>query len=139
MSCVHLLIEYLIGPISVGVIFFALTLAFSNTIRSSAVVTQKIIVGMIHDFYHVVAWPLGQVRWLGSTIYLFTPLSFLQTRISRRYLRQVERYDGKDYDIWDDYAHLLHQSARDETNENSRVFSSRRRSWLSKIKGEKTF
>ena len=129
----------LTGPITVGVIFFALTLAFSNTIRASAVVTRKIVVGMGHDLYKLIAWPLGQIHRLGSTIYVFTPLSFLQTKISRRYLHQAETFDGKDYDVWEDYAHLLHQSARDETNENSRVLSSRRRSWLSKIKGERTF
>ena len=129
----------LTGPISVGVIFFALTLAFSNTIRSSAVVTRKIVVGMGHDFYRLIAGPLGQIQRIGSSIYVLTPLFFLQTRVSRRYLRQAEKFDGKDYDVWEDYAHLLHQSARDETNENSRVLSSRRRSWLSKIQGERTF
>ncbi|KAL8796496.1 MAG: hypothetical protein Q9195_001170 [Heterodermia aff. obscurata] len=127
------------GPISVGVIFFALTLAFSNTIRSSAVVTRKVVVGMGHDVHHLLAWPLGQLRELSCTLYDFTHLSFLQTQISQRYLRQTETYDGKDYDVWEEHAHLLHQSARDETNENSRVLSSRRRSWLSKIQGEKTF
>lgn len=97
------------------------------------------IIGIIHDLYPLVAWPLVKAYRIVSAVYVFTPFSFLQKRISRRYLHDEEQSIGKDFDVWEDYATPLHKSSRDLASENSRVLSARRLSWKKKIKGEKSF
>lgn len=126
-------IVYFIGPISVGVIFIALTLAFSVSIRSFAVAARKIAVGVLHDLYHLIFQPLSKASRPTRAIYESTGVPFLLDSISNRYLRHKDQDYGNDHGIWNLYALPQYVSARDAAYENDRV-SSRRRSFFNRGK-----
>ncbi|KAL8829774.1 MAG: hypothetical protein Q9191_001822 [Dirinaria sp. TL-2023a] len=123
-------IVYFIGPISVGVIFIALTLAFSISIRAFAVAARKIVVGVSHDLYHLISQPLSKASRPAHTMYERTRIPLLLDGIADRYLRHKDQDFGNDHGIWNSYALPQHKSARDVTYGNARTSSSRRRSFF---------
>lgn len=123
-----------------AVILIALTLAFSVSIRSLAVLVRKILVGVSHDLYHFIHWPVRRAFSPIYVLYKSSHIPGLLEWISNRYLRQKEQVYGKDHNIWNEYAQPLHKSPREMASQDDREASWRRRSFLHKmkeVKGEK--
>ena len=116
-----------------GVIFIALTLAFSAAIRSCAVIIRKISVGVLADLYKMISWPLTRASMIGRTIHERIPTLGLREKISKRYLRHNYEYYGQDFNIWDDDAEAQYTSPRDLAIKRRRVLTLKRNSYFNAI------
>ena len=119
-----------------GVIFIALTLAFSAATRSYAVIIRKISVGVLADFCKIFSWPLTRASVIGRTIHERIPTLGLQEKISKRYLPPKHEHYGQDFNIWDDDAEAQYTSPRDLATERRRVSTLRRHAYFNAIWGD---